>query len=97
MTTPENKDMVNTIHNAIENGNLEVVKYLVSHGSDNRADDEYVRLASENGHLEVLGIYKMCDLPLYEHQRECVQRGKDLPRCLINMWCGCGKNTYYNV
>ena len=34
-------------------GHLEVVKYLVSQGADVRANDNAVRMASYNGHLEV--------------------------------------------
>ena len=43
---------------ASENGHLEVVKYLVSKGSDVTARNNYaVRWASHNGHLELVSTW----------------------------------------
>ena len=39
----------------LKDGHLEVVVYLVEHGANIHADNDYaIRLASENGHLEVV-------------------------------------------
>ena len=50
---------------AIENGHIELVKYLVSQGVDITANNNCaVRLASENGHIELvkyLVFYKWND------------------------------------
>src|SRR3989338_7549375 len=43
------------MYEACKNGDLNTIKYLVSHGVDIRYDDDYVvRLASKYGHLEVV-------------------------------------------
>jgi hypothetical protein len=31
------------------------------------------------------------DIHLYPHQKECILKKKDLPKSLINIWCGGGK------
>jgi hypothetical protein len=31
------------------------------------------------------------DIQLWSHQQECIDKSRDLPKCLINIWCGCGK------
>ena len=30
-------------------------------------------------------------IELWKHQRECVEQSRDFEKCLINIWCGCGK------
>ncbi|EQD79170.1 ankyrin containing protein, partial [mine drainage metagenome] len=48
------EDYQRTIRTAAGNGELEVVKTLLSGGADIHADDDYaLRWSAENGHLEV--------------------------------------------
>ena len=35
--------------------------------------------------------YKNMTTPLWNHQHECVESKRDLPKSVINIWCGGGK------
>jgi ankyrin repeat protein len=49
------KDIDNKLRSAAHNGHFEIVKYLVEHGANIHADNDYaLRYAARNGHLEVV-------------------------------------------
>ena len=55
ITNIRNKDYDNALINSAKNGNIKIVKSILDSGANIHARDDYaLRLASKNGHLDVV-------------------------------------------